>query len=187
MRIFLLSLLALAVSIGCDDATPAPGEAGGACRLGPEACDPGLACQNGTCRPAEADAGPDRPTLAVEFNLADDRVPADGESRLVVDFTAQRVAADGTRSPYEDEGDSGLFLTPIPSEAGRVVPGRPVIVGGLGIVEFVPCDRATAAVCPASAVIRLAHDDAPSAAIAESPRFLLVDPPRARPDAGAAE
>lgn len=184
MRIFFLSLFVLAAA-GCDDTEPLAGAAGGACRFGDMPCDPGLACQNGACEPVEADAGPTRPRLAVEFNLADDRVPADGESRLAVDFTAAVVEDDGSRTPYEDDGQSGLFLTPIPSEAGRVVPGRPVVVGGLAIVEFIPCDRATAAVCPDSAIIRLAHDDAPTTAIADSPRFLLIDPPRARPDAGA--
>lgn len=185
MRIFLLSLITLAIGIGCDDADPLAGEAGGACRFGDAPCEPGLTCQNGTCQPAEADAGAERPALAVEFTLADDRVPADGESRLAIDFTAAVVGDDGERTPYEDDGQSGLFLTPIPAEAGRVVPGRPVIVGGLAIVEFIPCDRATAPVCPASAIIRLAHDDAPTTPIADSPRFLLIDPPRARPDAGA--
>jgi hypothetical protein len=170
--LFSLGLLAA----GCDDTPPADGASGGACRIGAMPCDPGLDCASGTCRPASADAGSDQPTLAVEFNLADDYVPADGETALVVDFTVQVVAADGTRTPYEGEADSGLFLTAVPVEAGRMVPGRPAIIGGLAIVEFVPCDRRTAPSCPASAVIRLAHDDAPSTAIAESARFLLTDP-----------
>ncbi|MCB9529493.1 MAG: hypothetical protein H6701_14095 [Myxococcales bacterium] len=183
----LVSLVSLALLTlpGCDDGTAATGASGGACRIGAMPCDPGLACQGGTCRPAEADAATDRPTLEVEFNLAADHVAADGVSVLAIDFTVQAVAADGSRSAYDAEADSGLFLTPVPSEAGRVMPGRPTIIGGLALVEFVPCDRRTAPVCPPSAVIRLAHDDAPSAAIAESPRFLLTDPPAPGGDADA--
>lgn len=168
---------------GCDDSTPVAGANGGACRLGAMPCDDGLVCVAGTCQPgADASTSPsDR--FAATLTIEDDQVAADGQTLFSVQVDVSRIGDDGARTPLEDEGDSGLFVSASPPEAGRVEPGRPTFIGGVAFVDFIPCDRRTATVCPASAVIRIAHDDAPSTPIAESERFLLTDP--SPPDGGA--
>lgn len=188
-RLTLGALLSVtgALGVGCDDSTPEDGASGGACRLGAMPCDDGLTCVDGTCRAGVDAATSPGARFAATLTAEDDQVAADGQTAFSIQVEVETVAADGSRAPLEDEGDSGLFLTPIPPEAGRVMPGRPTFIGGLAFVDFVPCDRRTATVCPASAIIRLAHDDAPSTAIGESARFLLTDPPGAGRDAGGAD
>lgn len=186
----LVVFTALLGLVGCDDANPAAGANGGACRLGAMPCDDGLVCVDGTCQVgADASTSPsDRFTAAL--TVEDDQVAADGQTRFSVQVDVSRIGGDGARTPLEDEGDSGLFVIASPPEAGRIDPGRPTFIAGVAFVDFIPCDRRTATVCPASAVIRIAHDDAPSTPIAESARFLLTDPvsldsgPGEAPDGG---
>lgn len=167
---------ALFGGVGCDDSDPVAGANGGACRLGATPCDDGLVCIDGICQAgADASTSPNS-RFAATLTVEDDQVAADGQTRLSVQIDVSRIGDDGARTPLEDEGDSGLFVIASPPEAGRIEPGRPTFIAGVAFVEFIPCDRRTATVCPASAVIRIAHDDAPSTSIAESERFLLTDP-----------
>lgn len=170
------ALAAVAGAVGCDEGTPAVGASGGACRLGAMPCDEGLVCVDGTCGVGADAATSSSARFAASLIVEDDQVAADGQTRFSVQIEATRIGADGARTPLEDEGDSGLFVIANPPEAGRIEPGRPAFISGVAFVDFIPCDRRTAAVCPASAVIRVAHDDAPSTSIGESLRFLLTDP-----------
>lgn len=183
----LFGVAALFGVTGCDDSEPVAGANGGACRLGATPCDDGLVCIDGTCQ-AGADASMS-PTarFAATLTVEDDQVAADGQTRFSVQVDVSRIGGDGARTPLEDEGDSGLFVSASPPEAGRIEPGRPTFIAGVAFVDFIPCDRRTATVCPASAVIRIAHDDAPSTPIAESARFLLTDPAPSEGDAGGGD
>lgn len=174
----MLTILAL---IGCEDGTSQPGEPGGACLLGAEPCSGGLACIDGVC--AEAPPEEETARFEVQINFPEETVPADGETRVAFDIQVFVTPPGGERRPYEED-DGGFFLTPIPVEAGRIEPGRPPLLQGLGLAEFIPCDRSTAFNCPESAVIRFALDAAPTDPIAETARFLLFDPSPPTPDAG---
>lgn len=180
----LIILLAIGAAHGCDDSTPQPGEPGGACLLGAEPCAGELTCVDGIC--AEAPDAPETARFEVQINFPEETVLADGETRVGFDIQVFVTPPGGERRAYEED-DGGFFLTPIPVEAGRIEPGRPALLQGLGLVEFVPCDRRTAFNCPEAAVIRFALDAAPSEAVAETPRFLLLDPTPPSVDAGVDE
>lgn len=169
----LLRFSLLALAIGCAEDEAQPGDPGGPCLVGRAPCVEGYGCVNGACAVVEADAGVD--TYRAEVNFPEPRVAADGVA-VAFDILVTTVPADGQARPYDPETDGALFLTPIPPEAGRIEPARPVLVEGLGIADFVPCDRAVDPLCPESAVIRVARDDAPLDGIGESERFLLVGP-----------
>lgn len=179
----LLALLAAcAAQLGCTEEEAPPGEPGGPCLVGAEPCVSGYACINGVCSAAQPDVGV--PSYRAEVDFPAEPVPADGETAVEFVFTIETVSPDGERRAYDPEVDGPLFLTPIPTEAGRVDPARPLLIDGLGIADFVPCARGVDPLCPESAVIRVARDDAPLESIGDSERFFIVDPTPAEPDMG---
>lgn len=178
----LTALLALPLA-ACDEDTAEPGEPGGACLIGSAPCVEGYGCVNGVCTAVDAEVA--LPSYRAEIEFDRERVEADGADAVEFFFTVTRVDADGRSAPYDPEADGALFITTSPLEAGRIEPARPALLDGLGVATFVPCDRARDAICPPSAIIRIARDEAPTSPIGESGRFLLVDPAPEMPDAGA--
>lgn len=184
-------LAALALLLGCAENEAAPGEPGGPCRVGVEPCVAGYGCGvGGVCTALEPDMGVTGYAAVVDF--PEERVPGDGQTPVEFLFTIETITPDGERRPYDtgdpddpdDPGDGALFLTPIPPEAGRVLPARPVLIDGLGVAEFVPCARGDDPQCPEAALIRVGRDEAPLESIGDSARFLIVQPAPVEPDMG---
>lgn len=177
LRAWLLACL-VSPAIGCGGDDARPGEPGGPCLVGSAPCVEGYACIDSVCARAGSgiDAGAGT-TYTASVTFPENRVLADGETPIEFDFFVQTVTPDGDRAPYDVERDGPLFLTPIPATAGRIEPARvSVLIQGLGIAEFVPCQRGVDPLCPESASIRVARDDAPLESIGESEPFTLVDP-----------
>ncbi len=175
-------LCALALALGCAEDEAQPGEPGGPCRVGAEPCIEGYGCSGGLCAVLDADAGV--AGYSAQINASVDRIPADGESVVDIDFVISTTPVDGERRAYDPATDGEIFLSVTPVEAGRIEPARPMLVEGLGLATFVPCHRGVDARCPDSAIIRIAREAAPLEPFAESEPLRLLDPEVSAPDMG---
>ena len=163
-----LLLISLSLGIaGCGQESAQPGKEGGACQIGQAACDEGLRCNNGTCvsEPEEEQSA----DLSIEFVLENNRMPADGASRTVIEMLV-------TESESGDAFEGNLLVYPSPSTAGRVDPGEVVIEDGLGFFEYISCNRAADLECPSYVTINVARAENPLRPIAGSEEIRLDDP-----------
>ena len=164
----MLLLVAFATtSCAKDDA--APGEEGGDCRIGQNQCDEGLRCDTmaGVCVTGNEEPPP--AALDIEFVLAADRMPADGQSRLVVELAV-------TEAESGDNYDGELLVYPSPSTAGHVEPGLIEFEDGLGFFEYISCNREVDLECPSYVTLHAARLEDPLAPIARTDEIRLDDP-----------
>ena len=138
-----LLLVLIIASLGCQEAKVQPGELGGVCRIGGNACVEDLVCLDGQCQSAPDE--PEVPNLTVEFSPFSTRtLAADGVTEL--DFSLRVTDAD-TGDPYV----GALLIYPNPSTAGRVVPGEIQFEDGfqgLGGAKYVTCRSEGPDECP---------------------------------------
>lgn len=158
-RLFVLCALLAA----CAADSPGLGEEGGECRVGPEACEEGLFCDNGECVETP-DAGPTAlqpDDLTVDFRLDKREVTGDGQDAVTVRF---RVTKTGTEDPYV--GD--LLIRSNPLQAATPTPGVVTVNEGLGAARLQACHLRLDADCPTAFYVELAFVDRPTVVIVRS-------------------
>ncbi len=167
-RIHICLLLAL-IGFGCQEAKVQPGELGGECRIGGEACLEDLVCLDGQCQTAPDE--PEQPELTVEFSPFTTRtIAADGITEL--DFSL-RVTDANTGDPYV----GSLLLYPSPSTAGRITPGEVRFedgLQGLAGATYTSCRTEGADECPEFIFIQAALVSDPFRPIATSEALKLI-------------
>ncbi|MEE2789393.1 MAG: hypothetical protein VX589_18795 [Myxococcota bacterium] len=162
---------------------PTAGSRGGECRIGPEACNEGLTCRQGACRPTTDED--EVASVSVKFKLQERQLPADGQAKLVVLLTA---TTGQKAKPFKGK----LRLFPSPSKAGLVrwIPDEgdlpePTPVAeiqfdrdGSAVAEYVSCNRAKLGPsdCPEFVFLSLARtgEDASLMPIARSESIKLT-------------
>lgn len=171
MRYLLLSMVFLGlVAVGaCSNDEPAPGAAGGACRVGLSPCNAGLVCADGACR---ADPGETPVALDVTFKflqnneIRDDlALYANGTDTAGIQLSVFRR---DTGEPYE----GAIYLWLEPPSAGTLSDVQVPLEGGVARVVFRACSNEDPA-CPDRARLKVADALRPLEVVAVAPTLIL--------------
>ena len=160
-------MFCLATLVACGEEDAAPGDEGGSCLIGSNACVEGLVCQNGICAVGSEEEPPIE--LEVDFSLEANRLAADGMSKLIVEMNV-------IESDSGENFNGDLLVYPNPSTVGRVVPGQVTFEDGFGFFEYVACNRAVDLECPSYVTINVARIENPLVPIARTEEIRLDDP-----------
>ena len=164
----LFALFALSVLSSSCSSSDAEGTAGGPCRLGAYACDPGLVCSFGECVAETDDVEPNvalvmNHDVAVRFIPSKRELTPDGLDAIDVHLIVTRVS---TGEPIE--GD--ILVGTSPPNSATADPPRVTLVGGSGDATLRACN-AGPQTCPAGFRVQVALADRPTTTVGLSPRI----------------